>query len=99
MTENGKEDYKEVLIERYHYPEHIAERTVADLEKMDDECKEYFKQYVDVDEPENDLFYKAYSVKMLMHKYQMLFPAAVIFLSNLKKDYVRYSALLNMGIK
>lgn len=99
MKENNKEYYKEILITQYHYPEDIAEGTAIDLEKMDDDCKQYFNQYMDVEEPENDMFYQEYSVKILMKKYQMLFPAAVIFISNLKKDYKKYSALLHMGIK
>lgn len=99
MRENNKEYYKEILITQYHYPEDIAEKTVFDLENMDDDCKEYFNQYVDVGEPERDLIYQEYSVKMLMHEYEMLFPAAVIYVSNLKKNYERYSSLLNRGIK
>lgn len=66
--------------------EYIAEQTAIDLENMDDACKEYFEQCMNVEEPQNDLFYKEYSVKILMEKYQMLFPAAVIFISNLQKD-------------
>lgn len=99
MKEENKEYYKEILIKRYHYPDYIAEETVIDLEQMDDDCKEYFNQYVDVDEPEDDLSYQEYSVKILIKKYQMLFPAAVIFISNLKKDYKKYARLLNEGIK
>ena len=99
VKENNKEYYKEILIKRYHYPKDIAEKTVFDLEAMDDECKEYFERYMEVEELEKDLFYKGYSVKELMKEYQMMFPAAVIFISNLKKDYDEYSALLNIGIK
>lgn len=99
MKENNKEYYKEILITQYHYSEDIAERTVFDLENMDDDCKEYFNQYVDAEEPKSDLIYQEYSVKMLMYEYEMLFPSAVIYLSKLKKDYENYSALLNMGIK
>lgn len=93
------QDFRKILVDIFGYQEYEAELTSRDLMQMEDRYKTYFMEHCNEDELSNDLAYKEYSVKGLMSDFHMKFPAAVLFLSVMEKDYEKCCNMLKYGIK
>lgn len=91
-------DYNRILIEEYGYTPYEAELTMEDIQEMDEESKNALDTYL----AGKDVVaygYKEYTVESLMSSYFMNEIAAIIAISELKKDYDGFLEILKMGIK
>ena len=91
-------DLKIALIEKYGYNEASAERTVVRLNEMVPECIDALKTHSETGELEN-LSCGEYDIEGLISDYNVSIPSAFLTISDLKKDYEKYSSLLKRGIK
>lgn len=91
-------DYKSILTEDYGYTPYEAELTIEDIQKMDEESKKALELYLS---GEDVIAYgfREYTVKTLMSNYSMNEIAALLAISELKRDYDGFSEILKMGIK
>lgn len=93
------EEFEKILMDKFEYQEYEAKLTARDLAQMDDRYKSYFIEQYNEDGLSRNLEYKDYSVQQLMSEFHMKFPAAVICLAAMEKDYEKYSNMLKYGIK
>lgn len=91
-------DYYNTLIEEYGYTPYEAELTVEDIREMDEETRNVLNLYLS-GEKIGSYGYRDYSVETLMSKYSMNEIAALIAVSELKKDYDGFVEILKLGVK
>ncbi len=91
-------DYNKILIEQYGYTQYEAELTIEDIQEMDEETKAALDMYLS-GKSISAYGYKEYTVEILMSRYSMNAIAALIAISELKKDYDGFLEILKMGIK
>lgn len=91
-------DYLNTLIEEYGYTPYEAELTIEDFNEMDEETKNKLDMYFS-GESISTYGYREYTVETLISNYSMNEIAALIAISELKKDYDGFVKILKMGIK
>lgn len=91
-------DYYNTLIEEYGYTPYEAELTIEDIHEMDKDTKNALDMYLS-GKNITTYGYKEYTVGILMSSYSMNEIAALIAISELKKDYDGFLEILKLGIK
>lgn len=91
-------DYYNTLIEEYGYTPYEAELTIEDIREMDEETKNTLDMYLS---GKSIISYghRDYSVETLVSDYSMNEIAALIAISELKKDYDGFVDILKLGVK
>ena len=91
-------DIKGFLADSLHYEPFEIEITMEDIQSADEESKAAIEKYVQgVDISEYG--YQSFTVKKLMEEKGFNAIAAILSISNLKKDYSKYAELYNRAIK
>lgn len=91
-------DYYNTLIEEYGYTPYEAELTIEDIREMDEETKNALDMYLS-GKSIISYGYRDYSVETLVSDYSMNEIAALIAISELKKDYDGFVKILKLGVK
>lgn len=91
-------DYYNTLIEEYGYTPYEAELTIEDIREMDEETKNALDMYLS-GKSIISYGYRDYSVETLVSDYSMNEIAALIAISELKKDYDGFVEILKLGVK
>lgn len=91
-------DYFNILIEEYGYTPYEAELTIEDFNEMDEETKNKLDMYLSGNSI-TTYGYREYTVESLISNYSMNEIAALIAISELKKDYDGFVEILKMGVK
>lgn len=91
-------DYYKTLIEEYGYTAYEAELTIEDIHEMDEETKHALDMYLS-GKSIISYGYRDYSVETLISDYSMNEIAALIAISELKKDYDGFVEILKSGVK
>lgn len=91
-------DYYNTLIEEYGYTPYEAELTIEDIREMDEETKNVLDMYLS-GKSIISYGYRDYSVETLVSDYSMNEIAALIAISELKKDYDGFVKILKLGVK
>ena len=91
-------DIEGFLANILHYEPFEIEITMEDIQSADEESKSVIEQYIqgaDISE----YGYRYFTVKKLMEEKGFNAIAAILSISNLKKDYTKYVALYERAIK
>ena len=91
-------DYRSILINRFGYKEYEADLTVEDINEMDEESKNILENYFS-DKGVMNYSCGDFSVKKLHDEFGFNVIASILAISNLKKDYNKFSAMYSSGIK
>lgn len=91
-------DYYKTLIEEYGYTPYEAELTIEDIREMDEETKHALDMYLS-GKSIISYGYRDYSVETLISDYSMNEIAALIAISELKKNYDGFVEILKLGVK
>ena len=91
-------DYYNTLIEEYGYTPYEAELTIEDIHEMDEETKNALDMYLS-GKSIIAYGYRNYTVETLISDYSMNEIAALIAISELKKDYDGFVEILKLGVK
>ena len=91
-------DYRSILINRFGYKEYEADLTVEDINEMDEESKNILENYFS-DKDVTNYSCGDFSVKKLHDEFGFNVIASILAISNLKKDYNKFSAMYSSGIK
>ena len=91
-------DYKLILMEQFGYKEYEADLTIEDISMLDDESKEILDKFFN-GATVGEYACGDFSVEKLNNEYGFNVIAAVIAISNLKKNYAEFSRLYSSGIK
>lgn len=91
-------DYYNTLIEEYGYTPYEAELTIEDIQEMDEETRDALDMHLS-GKNITAYGYREHTVETLMSSYSMNEIAALIAISELKKDYDGFVEILKLGIK
>ena len=91
-------DYYNTLIEEYGYTPYEAELTIEDIHEMDEETRNALDMYLS-GKSIIAYGYRNYTVEILTSDYSMNEIAALIAISELKKDYDGFEEILKLGVK
>lgn len=91
-------EYNSILIKEYGYTPYEAELTTEDIQEMDEESKNALDMFLSGQDI-TTYGYGEYTVETLMCNYSMNEIAALISISELKRDYKGFSDMLRMGTK
>lgn len=91
-------DYKKILVERFGYNEFEAELVAVDIEELDLESRSILNDFINGKNV--DMYgYREYSVSHFQKQFGFNTIAAILAVSNLKKDYTMFSDLYRNGIR